>query len=117
MLAACFLIVQYILFAVLQGMTEPYHYYSYIGIAGFFTVPLPFMVGFNGPRRFQWLYQPFVLIATWNTGYLQTIEMVSTRAASAEGPSRLKGGVRRGWAQETKGRHHGMVHAARRSRR
>lgn len=76
MLAACFLVVQYILFAVLQEKHESYHYYAYIGIAGVFTVPLPFMVGFNGPRRFQWLYQPFVLLATWSTGYLQSIEMV-----------------------------------------
>lgn len=78
MLAATFLVIQYILFAVLQEKHESYHYYAYIGVVGLFTVPLPFLVGFNGPRRFQWLYQPFVLLATWSTGYLQSIEMVRT---------------------------------------
>lgn len=81
MLASCYLIIQYILFGVLHKKNEVYHYWAYIGIMGFFTVPLPFMVGFNGPRRFQWLYQPFVLLATWSPGYLQSIEMVGWTAA------------------------------------
>ncbi|BEI91391.1 uncharacterized protein CcaverHIS019_0402110 [Cutaneotrichosporon cavernicola] len=94
MLAACFLLIQYALFAVLQNKDEDYHYYAYIGIVGIFTVPLPFMVGFNGPRRFQWLYQPFVLLATWSTGYMQTIEMYRCGYQHGDGSPENKCGNR-----------------------
>jgi hypothetical protein len=78
MVAACFLVLEWLLFAALQRNYTVFQYYSYVSLVGFFTLPLPIMVGFDGPRRFQWLYQPFVLVATWSLGFCQLIEAVST---------------------------------------
>lgn len=41
---------------------------GYVVIVGFFTLPVPAMIIFNGPRRFGWVYQVFLLGAGWSFG-------------------------------------------------
>ncbi|KAL1406736.1 hypothetical protein Q8F55_006140 [Vanrija albida] len=66
-------------FALILGLMTPkndfWSYWGYVVIVGGFTLPVPLMILFNGPRRFSWIYQTFLLGAGWSLGFMATIEL------------------------------------------
>lgn len=40
----------------------------FVGVLGFFTIPLPIMVLFDGTIRFRWVYNTFLFVSVWSWG-------------------------------------------------
>lgn len=77
-----FIIFAWVLRTGLRLHWTPTAYGTLVGICGFFILPLPLMVLLNLPTRAPWLYQPFLCVAVWAYGLIQTIEMVRGRRGS-----------------------------------
>ncbi|KAL7421501.1 hypothetical protein Q5752_003270 [Cryptotrichosporon argae] len=74
--SACFFVISWVLTLALTP--TPYtlwNDYAYIGIAGAATLPLPIFVIFDFPRRYNRIWQPWLLAGTWVWPYLLVIEM------------------------------------------
>jgi hypothetical protein len=54
-LCSLFLVLFYVLTIVFVHRTK-FVYYTYVGICGLCTLPVPLLVGFDVRRRVPWLY-------------------------------------------------------------
>lgn len=59
------LLVNWILGTTLLIPANNYDLIFFRGIAAFFTIPLPFLVMFDVPKKANWFYQPFLLGSVW----------------------------------------------------
>ncbi|KAL1405534.1 hypothetical protein Q8F55_009172 [Vanrija albida] len=75
LLCSMFFIISWILSNTLQLPLDKFQLWAYVGLAGAFTVALPFAVALDGPLRFPWLYQVIVWGAVWPWGILISVEM------------------------------------------
>ncbi|KZV89958.1 hypothetical protein EXIGLDRAFT_838129 [Exidia glandulosa HHB12029] len=73
--ASLFLYVNWILYLIFNRSITTYEKYAYYGGLSFFTLPLPFMVVYNMPRKYPHTYQIWVCIAAWYCGIMEIIEM------------------------------------------
>lgn len=81
LLGSVFLVFAWVLRTALKTSWDPVAYGTLVGICGFFVIPLPIMVAFDMPMRLAWVWQPWLCIAVWSYGFIQTIEMVSHNAS------------------------------------
>ncbi|EIN11110.1 hypothetical protein PUNSTDRAFT_119885 [Punctularia strigosozonata HHB-11173 SS5] len=73
--AALYLYLNWILYLILNHSVTPYEKYTYYGGLTFFTLPVPFMVIFNMPRRHPIIFQIWFTIAVWYCGLTELIQI------------------------------------------
>ncbi|KAG8801718.1 hypothetical protein FRC16_011292 [Serendipita sp. 398] len=68
-----YLVISWVIALTLLRLPEISDMIFYWGLAPALTVPLPFMIFYDVPRRFPYFYQPFLLVSIWSwSAYLIT---------------------------------------------
>ncbi|KAH8928958.1 hypothetical protein BT69DRAFT_1256863 [Atractiella rhizophila] len=73
--ACAFLIVNWILYLILNHSHTLYEKIAYYGIGTALTVPLPFLIAANGPRKHPMKFQVLVMFSSWFWGVSEVIEI------------------------------------------
>ncbi|KZO96568.1 hypothetical protein CALVIDRAFT_549576 [Calocera viscosa TUFC12733] len=74
---AMYLVLNWILYLILNRNvgSQPYENITYFGPFTLFTVPIPFLIAFDAPRKWPTPFQIWFACATWYCGMTEVIQM------------------------------------------
>ncbi|KDQ58477.1 hypothetical protein JAAARDRAFT_57408 [Jaapia argillacea MUCL 33604] len=70
-----YLILNWVLYLIMDRSVTHYEKITYYGGLTFFTLPIPFMVAANFPRKYGIFFQIWFCIAVWYCGITEVIQM------------------------------------------